>query len=71
MDELKKNSGRGCLLFVHTVAERLNCSKQYVYNLIENGRLQIIRLGPRGIRVSEFELEEFIRNGEKNLDNEY
>lgn len=64
MDELKKNNGRGCLLFVHTVAKRLNCSKSYVYNLIENGTLQIIRLGPRGIRIAETVLEDFIKKRE-------
>lgn len=64
MDELK-NNGRGCLLFVATVAKRLNCSKQYVYNLIECGKLQIIRLGPRGIRIAETVLEEFIKRKEK------
>lgn len=65
MDELRKNNGRGCLLYVATVAKRLNCSKQYVYNLIENGTLQVIRLGVRGIRISEAVLEDFIKEREK------
>lgn len=50
----------GKLLFVSTASTRLNCSKQRVYSLIESGELQIIRLGPRGIRVAEDELERFI-----------
>ena len=66
MDELK-NNGRGCLLYVATVAKRLSCSKQYIYNLIENGSLQVIRLGPRGIRISEAELEKFIKERESKV----
>ena len=54
----------GRLLFVSTVAKRLNCSKQYVYTLIETGRLKAIRLGPRGLRVSEDAFLEFVRRSE-------
>jgi excisionase family DNA binding protein len=56
----------GRLLFVHTVAERLNCSKRYVYTLIETGRLEAIRLGPRGLRVSEAALGEFLENSTRH-----
>jgi len=58
----------GRLLFVRTVAKRLNCSKQYVYTLIETGKLKSIRLGPRGLRVSEEALGEFL--GKQQKDNE-
>ena len=54
----------GRLLFVSTVAQRLNCSKQYVYTLIETGKLKAIRLGPRGLRVSEDALFEFVKASE-------
>ena len=58
----------GRLLLVHTVAKRLNCSKQYVYTLIEMGRLKAIRIGPRGLRIPEKALEEFISQARKETE---
>ena len=51
----------GRLLFVSTVSKRLNCSKRYVYDLIKNEQLESIRLGPRGLRVTEDALNEFLK----------
>ena len=45
---------------VQHVAERLDCSKKRVYELIKNGKLEAIRIGPRGIRVAIDELDRFI-----------
>jgi len=56
----------GRLLFVSTVAQRLNCSKQYVYTLIETSKLKAIRLGPRGLRVSEDAFVAFVQTLEDN-----
>ena len=47
-------------LFVHSVAEKLNCSVRYVYRLIERGDLKAIRIGVRALRVSEAAFEEFL-----------
>ena len=42
----------GGLLYVNAVASLLNCSKQHVYNLINRGDLEAVRLGKRaGVRV--------------------
>jgi excisionase family DNA binding protein len=56
----------GRLLFVHTVADRLNCSKRHIYRLIESGQLGSIRLGPRGLRVPEDSLGEFLEKQQKD-----
>jgi excisionase family DNA binding protein len=56
----------GRLLFVHTVADRLNCSKRHVYRLIEDEQLKSIRLGPRGLRVPEEALGEFLAQQQKD-----
>ena len=58
----------GRLLFVRTVAKRLNCSKRHVYRLIEDEQLKAIRLGPRGLRVPEEALGEFLN--QQQQDNE-
>ena len=48
------------LLYVHTVAERLKCSVRMVYNLIREGDLEAVRLGKRGIRVSQASLAGYL-----------
>ncbi|WMW65781.1 helix-turn-helix domain-containing protein [Nitratidesulfovibrio liaohensis] len=46
---------------VAEVARRLGCSRQHVYNLINAGELQAVRLGARmGIRVEEKEIIKFL-----------
>lgn len=42
------------------VAEHLNCTKRYVYELVSQGKLEAIRLGPRALRISEASLQGFI-----------
>lgn len=48
------------LLQIWKVAERLDCSKRYVYTLIELGRLRVVRLGKRGLRVTQESLDKLI-----------
>lgn len=47
---------------VAEVARRLNCTRQHVYNLINAGELQAVRLGARmGIRIAESEVTRFLQ----------
>lgn len=50
--------GRGRLLNVEQVRSRLLCSRQHVYNLINNGTLPATRIGKlRGVRIYESGVE--------------
>lgn len=42
------------------VAERLDCTRQHVYDLVAAGQLEAVRLGPRAMRISEISLEGYI-----------
>lgn len=42
------------------VQQRLNCSRSTLKRLLADGRMEFVRIGPRGIRITETELEEFI-----------
>lgn len=47
---------------VAQVAERLNCSRSWVYRLVEDGRLKGLRIGNRkGIQITEKSLAEYAR----------
>ena len=45
---------------VARVAAALGCSRKRVYQLIEMGRLESLRLGPRGLRVPRRSLEDYV-----------
>lgn len=47
------------LLYVRTVADRLCCSKKYVYELIQSGHLEAYRLGSH-LRVIEKSLDDYL-----------
>lgn len=51
----------GRLLKVAEVALRLGLSSRSVQSLIAAGRLRVVRLSPRAIRVSQGDVDEFIR----------
>ena len=55
------------LLKVQAVAEQLNCSKSQVYDLIASHKLRHYRIGKGhgGIRISEEQIEEFLRGREQ------
>ena len=42
------------------VAEYLDCTKRHVYELVAQGQLEAIKLGPRALRISEISLQGFI-----------
>ena len=47
------------LLYVRTVMERLCCSKNYVYALIQSGQLEAYRIGSH-LRVIEKSVDDFL-----------
>jgi len=52
----------GKLMTVKDVADRLNCSESFVYNLLASGALRHYRLGKGqgGKRVSEEQLQDYL-----------
>lgn len=60
---MSKLSG-GHWLRPHRVANFLDCSRQHVYDLVREGELEAIRLGPRDMRISEQSVERFIKKME-------
>ena len=42
------------------VAEYLDCTREHVYDLVHQGQLEAIKLGPRALRISEVSLQGFI-----------
>ena len=57
--EVKKEK----MLKINQVTERLNCSKSYIYKMMNEGKLEYITLGEKnGKRVPESDLERFIED---------
>lgn len=57
-----------CLLYVHTVAKILACGNQHVYNLIQNGDLDGVRIGERALRVTKESVSRFVAKRKTNLE---
>lgn len=55
------------LLQIWRVAEILDCSKRFVYLLIESGELKSVRLGARGLRVISQSVEKYIEENELKM----
>ena len=53
------------LLKISQVKERLNCSTAFVYSLMDTGRLKYFRLARTGLRVSEQQLADYLKNCEE------
>jgi excisionase family DNA binding protein len=51
------------LLPVRVAARLLGVSPKRVYQLLEEGRLEALRLGPRQTRVTRQSLEQFVQDG--------
>jgi excisionase family DNA binding protein len=49
------------LLTIREVMARLNIKRDRAYDLVRSGALAHVRVGPRGIRVPETEVDRFIR----------
>jgi len=51
----------GQFMYVKRAALALCCTEKHIYNLIRDGKIEAIRLGKRGLRVSRSSVFEFIR----------
>ena len=51
-------------LRINVVAQRLDCSTNNVYNLIQNGMLKAVRIGKRALRIKETSYKQFIESRE-------
>ena len=49
------------LYTVAEVAEIISMTRKWVYSIIDEKKLKVVRLGPQTIRVAESALEEFIQ----------
>jgi excisionase family DNA binding protein len=54
------------LLTVRQVASILGISTKRIYALIREGRLQVVKLGPRQTRILKDSLETFIQTASNN-----
>lgn len=50
------------LIYVKTAAQMLCCTERHVYNMIQEGRLEAVRVGPRGMRVKKSSVDQYIRD---------
>lgn len=55
--------GKQRFITVQEVARRLCCQDNYVYQLIQDGKLQAVRIGERALRIAEDSFERFIQQG--------
>lgn len=58
------------LLFVHTVANMLSCSRQYVHLLIDNGHLEAVKCGYY-LRVKESSVRAWLEKHKYNPEDKY
>ena len=49
------------LLYINIVAQRLSCSRSWVYELIKRKELEAVKLGQTCLRVPESSIEAFIK----------
>lgn len=50
------------LLLTNIAADRLGCTTAHIYNLVRDGHIDAVRIGKRGIRISEQSLDAFIQS---------
>ena len=58
----------GKLLHVWRVAEMLSCSKRTIYRLHHDDKLLAVKLGRRGIRITEESVIDYQRNNHWGMD---
>ena len=60
LESLAAGSPPVALLTMREVAERLRVSRSYAYAMVRAGRLPVVRLGPRAIRVDAAVLDRWL-----------
>jgi excisionase family DNA binding protein len=51
------------LLRVYRVAKMLDVSKKRIYQMVTEGKIDAVRLGPRSMRITRISLDRFIQVG--------
>lgn len=62
---MKTTQSRGRLLTIPEVAERLRFHQGHIRRLISAGKLSVVRLSAKALRVAELDLEAFIEKRRK------
>ena len=57
-------------LCVHHIAERLVCSKNHIYNLIKDGKIEAIRVGGH-LRIKESAFDIFLEQNKVDAEKYY
>ena len=53
------------LMRVYRVAKLLDVSKKRIYQMVQEGKLDAVRLGPRSMRIPRESIDHFIETGRK------
>ena len=61
----------GELIYVKRAAEILCCTPKHIGTMVQDGRLEALKLGPRGIRVFKTSIEKYIENNKVNPEDYY
>ncbi|MGB5217124.1 MAG: helix-turn-helix domain-containing protein [Smithella sp.] len=61
----------GDIVYVKRAAAILSCTPKHVRDMVKDGRLEALKLGPRGIRVFVASVEEYIENNKVNPEDYY
>jgi len=48
---------------VYRVAKLLDISKKRVYQMVQEGKLDAVRLGPRSMRITRSSIDQFVEKG--------
>lgn len=49
------------LIHVKTAAQMLCCTTRHVYNLVRDGKIEAVRVGPRGMRIKKSSMDQFLQ----------
>jgi excisionase family DNA binding protein len=73
--EAEQSKGRGIAIMsqelsrVWRIAKELDVSRKRIYQMVQEGKLEAVRLGPRSMRITRASLERFIEERrERNLE---
>jgi len=55
----------GELWRVYRVAKLLDVSKKRVYQMVQEGKIDAVRLGPRSMRITRESIDHFVTTGRK------
>jgi excisionase family DNA binding protein len=59
------NNERVKLITIKETCDRLGIGRSHLWCLVRSGKIRTIRIGKRGIRIPESEVDRFIRDGLK------